>query len=321
MTTEIKNDGKSKSFLNSISSKHYVVFLTIFGIGIISLLFSTTYEESSLTHHIFRDIGIALIPIGIIGLAYEIALRKEFIEQMKKEMKINIDDAINNSMPSSLKQLRKSGVVDAYPDLDLYNLKGHLKNCDANTEIKILDIWFEKLDQVGDILFDLIIQKNCKVRILIWDLNSVEVLDRRAHSLGKNKTRAMLMNSIVENLKTIQHIYDKLNSFSDKTKIENLQVKLYSSFIGVSLFGIGYDFYLGFFLQDRVSSDGTLFKISGYDRFFYIEVSKHFEAQWNDKDYTKDFKYGDVTIYETIYNNYIYSLSGNSLKRKTNAQN
>lgn len=302
-------------WLKKVTSKHYTVLLCVFILGILLINFSKQFDDNELLHHIFRDVGISLLPLSVIGFAYEIVLRQEFIKEMKK----NVYDAIDVSMPSSLKHLRDSGVVDAYPELQIYNLRNHLINCDANTEIKILDIWFENLYQIDDILFDLITRKKCKVRILLWDLRNGEVLERRAHSLGKGKSKATLMNSILENLKTIEHLLERIKRCSNPSLLENFQVKIYNSFIGISLFGIGYDFYLGFYLQDRYSSHGTQLKISGYDRFFYIQIAEHFEKQWADES-NDIYTSGDIEIYESKYKEHILTEAEKDLKNKTSIQ-
>jgi len=316
MDKSVKEESRIQKIINKITSKQYVVLLILIIIGIGFIAISSGFQEKGLLHHVFRDIGIALLPLSVIAFAYEVILRKEFLKEMRNHVTESIDDA----MPSSLKHLRQSGVVDAYPELDIYNLRNHLLNCDANTDIKILDIWFENLYQFEDIFIDLIVRKNCTIKILIWDLRSGDVLKRRAHSLGKGKSETALMNSILENLQTIEHLFYKLKCLNNPKYLENFQVKTYTSFIGISLFGIGYDYYLGFYLQERYSSHGTQFKISGYHRFFYLQIAEHFNKQWEDETNSL-YQGGDIVVYETFYKELILARAEDELKNKQKDNN
>lgn len=288
---------KVNNFFRKIGSRHYNVLLLLFIIGVFLIYIAQfiVYPYD----HVCRDIGIAFFPISVIGFAYEYILRQSFIKGMEAQIKIVVDDR----MPSSLKHLRDSGVVDAYPILDTQNLCEHIVNS-KNVEIKILDIWFEYLHLIKEDIIKAIVSENCSVRIMIWDIRNKDVLKRRSKSLGFEEGASTLMGYIVDNLRTLDSMQRRLAEI-DPSSVGRLQIKLYSSFIGISLFGIGPDYYLGFYLREKLSSQGTQFKVSGYNRFFYHQIDDHFERQWNDDEENVVFTGALLEDYKKIYKDYV----------------
>jgi hypothetical protein len=233
-----------------------------------------------------------------MSFVYEHILRENFI----KEMNSNIEDKIEEAMPPSLKDVRNSGIIDAYPYLKIDKLKAHLEESN-HSEIKVLDIWFENLSHIEDLLLKVVTTENCVVRILLWNLKNEDVLIRRALSIGKGKDEIFIMQRILDNLQSLKHLLLRIKELS-KDGNGKLEVKLYESFIGISLLGYGHEYYAGFYLRGKLSSLGTQLKVSGNHRFFYKQLDQHFEEQWQDNT-NIDFKSEMYDEYAKWVNDYI----------------
>lgn len=289
---------KTTNLLRKISSKYYLVLLLIFIFGIFLINLSKYFKDDTFKH-IFRDVGIAFLPLSVIGFVYEYILRRSFIS----EMKAKIDEGLNETMPTSLKHLRDCGIVDAYERLDVQNLKMHIKDS-SNIEIKIQDIWFEHLHFLKDDLLRAITLKSCRVRIILCDMENIDVLGKRADSLGMKDGIVALMSQLLINFRTLASMLEHLEKTENTDLINSLQIKMYSTFAGFSLLGIGLDYYMGFYLREKFSSERTQLKISGYNRFFYHHIDDHFEAQWKAAT-NKEFKKDDLPFYLNFFRDYV----------------
>ncbi|PVD50591.1 hypothetical protein DC498_19385 [Terrimonas sp.] len=228
-------------------------------------------HEENFWRLFLRDIGIALFPIGLVALMYEIFLRNNFIG--------NMTQTIKSLMPSRYTNMRESGLIDIYPDLRIDKLKLDIENV-HKTEIKIIDIWMENFNRIESAIVESIINRNCEVKIMLWDPKSLNALENRARALGNGATVRTMVDNIIGNLRYIDNIFEKLESHPNLNKFE---VKFYNSFIGVHYICIGDECLVGTYLRERVSSMGTIMKVAGKQHFFFQELEKHFISQWNDK--------------------------------------
>jgi hypothetical protein len=290
---------ETKSYFNKIPAKHFVVILLLFIFGVL-LIFISIFIPNDILKHLCRDIGIAFLPLSVIAFVYEYVLRISFVNDLEEKVRSGIDDA----MPSSLKKIRNSGIVDAYKILDIQNISEHI-NDSHNIEIKILDILFENLHLIKGDLLNAIKKNNCTIKVLLWNMTNTDVLERRSSSLGLEKGGiATTMGYLLENLKTLESIITDLENCHNPKLVENLEIKLYTSFVGVSLLGVGPDYYLGFYLRDDFSSNNPQLKISGYNRFFYNKIEDHFKSQWLDQT-NKLFLKEDLTFYKNFFRKYL----------------
>lgn len=276
---QLKQPNLFKRIMKRITGYHWFALAVICLIGFIFIYISHSLPEAiekngmkteNLWHHLFRDIGIALFPIGIVSIVYETILRNNFIENMTK--------TIREQMPSRYTHLREAGVVDIYPDLQIDKLKKNIETIE-DCEIRIIDIWMENFNRVENALIDSIHFRKCKVKILLWDPRQLEAIERRADALGKITHESIVLNILLN----LEAIINMQSTLKEKGCDENLfQVKLYNSFIGVSFISYGNECLVGNYLRDRVSSMGTQLKVSGEQHFFYKELNKHFISQWDD---------------------------------------
>jgi hypothetical protein len=301
---------KIKRFYSASTFRHWTAFIIISLFAIAFILLSRIVPETmlihdphtnklitheNLWHHVFRDIGIALLPIGIMSLVYEYILRQHFIDNMKR----TIEKAIEDKMPPRYKHLRDSGLVDIYPDMKIDKIKDDIRES-YNSELRILDIWLENLEHIEDIITNGILYKKCKLRVLLWDIKHVDVLIKRAVSLGHGKDEVYLMQRIIDNLVVLSNVLKRVRLESPTMNRGTIEVKLFCSFIGVSILSYGDVYFVGNFLRNRLSSMGTQLKLTGHHHFFYKEVDTHFESQWSDS--------GNVIVDENIieeYKNYL----------------
>jgi hypothetical protein len=284
---------KNQKLIREFTASHFNILLLLFLVGAL-LIYLSQFINNEFLHHLCRDLGISLIPISLISFIYEYILRKSFMREMKEEVIKGVDV----SLPSSLRAVRNSGIVDVNPRLDRQDISNYLHSSQG-VEIKILDIFFEDLQFICEDLKNLVENGHCNVKILLWNIDSEEFLQRRAMSIGNSNDITSLMANILENIRTIEKIYEYFDQINLPDVGTKFQVKFFNGLITNSIFSIGQDYYLGFYLRGKYSSQGTQIKVSsGRNRYFFEDLCKHFQDQWLDKDSTVTYKYGDLNLYE-----------------------
>lgn len=262
-----------RSLFLRLTLNHIFALIMICLLGWLLISWSYNFPQFNSDHEenfwrlFLRDIGIALFPIGIVSLIYEIFLRNNFIG--------NMTQTIMQLMPSRYTNLRESGIIDVYSDLRIDKLKLDIEKV-HKTEIRIIDIWMENINRIEAALIESIVFRGCEVKIMLWDPRSLDALENRSRALGNGVTLRRMVDNIILNLRHLDNIFETLEKYPNR---EKFQVKLYNSFIGVQYIGIGDECLVGIYLRERISSMGTILKVAGKQHFFYQELDKHFISQ------------------------------------------
>lgn len=285
------------SIIENSTYTHIFLSFCIVLAGLV-FIFLSSQIDNEIIHSVCKEIGIAFIPIGLISFIYEAILRRDFLHNMKS--------AIVEEMPSRYTNMRKAGIVDAYPDLQMDKLKESIESLE-NCEIKIIDIWMENLNRIENALYDAVTARNCTVRILVFDPRVRKALESRGR--GIHMDYPSIAHKIMDNLEYVHKVRNKVLAYfrnkADYVGNESMydckfEVKIYDGFIGLSLIGYGSECLIGFYLRGRLSTMGTQLKVTSEKRFFFNELMLHFHKQWNDTEQSRaltDDLYSDLQAY------------------------
>lgn len=146
-----------------------------FGIFAIGGLFIYFGSEN----HFIRDLGIALVPVGLIALVYEIFLRRNFLTEMRNEF----SEAFYFHF-ESFDQITKAGLVRIHKTFPTNNVAEAFS---TTNKIRILQTWipdvvslFGHLERNREKLKENI---NFEIKILMLELDS-EFAKVRSKELG-----------------------------------------------------------------------------------------------------------------------------------------
>ena len=239
-------------------SKAGIVFLLISIVGCGLIFFAGSY-------HFSRDLGIALVPVGLIALAYELFLRQEFLGEMKLEL--------SESLASHFDQfdrLRRAGVhdvVDTFPTTEVAKQMGGAEN------IRIVQTW---IPDIITLLKPIVsaLKRGAKARIVLLDPDS-ELASYRAKSL-RYMDGTMASNNIRANLAEISRAAHVANV------ADRLEVRLFDALPIACIHAYDNEAVVGFFWQGIPAISGPQLVISRADSPLMATLDEHFENLWND---------------------------------------
>ncbi len=221
--------------------------------------------------HQLKDLSLTIFAICSISLIYEFFLREQFIVEMKE----TVEKVIKRQMPSRYTDIKNSGIVDVYERIDREKLTRTLKSVE-NTVIRIQKIYMTDMKEFENILFDAVENRGCEIRIMVLNPDSAKAIEARAEAVPYSEPDEYV-DSIKKNIKIAKSIKKKL---SDDNK-DKFQLRLHDSFVAVSLIGYGETFIVGLYLYGRLAVNGTQLKVCESSRYFYNELSNHFNTEWD----------------------------------------
>ena len=220
------------------------LILTIVGFAFLisGLILSNKHPDYRLVSFAVTGAGTSILSVGLISLIITLFLRRKFIQLMTEIF----GEVIQEKMPQRYKNLKKSGVLDAFMKLSSSRINYKLHNAE-DCEIFIQKMWISNYDEFDDLIVDAIKTRNCTVRILLLDPNCKEAIEKRSKSLNGIRTPAEITHALQQNFNTIHNITRELND-EEKTRFT---VRLYDSFIAVSMIGVGGEITLGLYLRKK----------------------------------------------------------------------
>jgi hypothetical protein len=237
-------------------SKAAIIFVLILfsGMGLL-LIFETS--------QFLKELGIALVPVGLVGLAYELFIRQEFLNEVKLEL--------SNSLSTYFEQfdrLRRAGVSDVYDSFPTTTIAERFESADS---IRILQTWIpDIITLINPIMKSL--QRGGRARILLLHPDSALSI-YRAKSLQYVDGEMASMN-IRSNLAEIARAARAI-------KVEDqLEVRLYDALPIACVHGYGDEAVIGFFWQGIPAISAPQLLISRSDSKMMTIVTGHFENLW-----------------------------------------
>ncbi len=288
-----------QGFLFTLQSKFFLVLLLFGFFGILLIFIAILIENGGkgLDGHILipflKEMGILLFAVVTTTLVHERFLKFHSLKEIQKALTVQLQEVvikslpneitkvISDQLPKNIDNLKKSGIIDAYPDLDTSKIYLKIKNLRKNSEVFILKIWLPSIDDLGQMVIEAI-RKGCKIKIIIAHPDQLEVFEKRARFLQIH-TSTLMKSKVLENiekLKLIKDAIEKNTNISNEFK-SNLEVRLHRDFVTVAIFGFDENILAGFYLHDNISENNVQLKIKGKDTKYYQSFKNHFETQWN----------------------------------------
>ncbi|WP_162340569.1 hypothetical protein [Cyclobacterium salsum] len=259
---------KSKWFYNN---KYWLgaFFLTIIGLIciIISFRLDSKGEDYKLAASTIGGIGTTVLTIGLISFIYELILRNSFLQRTREA----VSEVIRESMPARYTNIKDAGIIDAYKGLKIDKLREKFMEC-KKCRIRILKIWIPNLHTLENSIVDAINRRECSVEIILLDPSCQEAIQKRSLAIPYYEKEDIISNLNL-NIAVIKSIWERLQ---DKSK---LTFNLHKSFIGASIIGFGDTIIAGYYLHNRLASEGMLIKVNDVTKGFFHELDEHFETQ------------------------------------------
>lgn len=191
---------------------------------------------------------------------------------MKKEISITV----NQALPTSFKEIKKSGVVDVYPKLNFEKLQRDLHGL-TKTEIFFLTMWIPYIPSIKQALVDSVNNRQCSIRLLIFDPTSEAVILQRANSLKIHGFDSESIKSLItQNRKELIAAYLEI----DANKRHLFQCRFYNEWVSLSLYGFGDELLVGHYLMNNFATESHFLKVAGKDKGLYKEFRNHFDEIW-----------------------------------------
>ncbi len=265
--------------------------LLLAGLGMIVAATLVAEKEMQWVKSLFETVGSSVLTLGVISFIYEFYLRRSFLDTVKSVVrnelvraegeiddlvKSSLEAVVDASLPRSFQNIKDSGIVDAYENLEPGSVKRKILSC-HNTRIRFSKMWIPYMYSIDGPLLSAIATRGCTVQVLLYSPDAAEAIEKRAAALP-SLTAEMIRRNIEE---TIAFFSTMRKQLTEEQRVK-LEVKLHRQFIGASIFWYGDVIVFGGYLDGRPATEGYQIKIAGADHDFYRDLSRHFERQWSD---------------------------------------
>jgi hypothetical protein len=253
------------------------------------LLKSQPTELKDLTENFLHLLGTTIFVAVCLSVIHEFYLKevslqdtKGVVEQVAQavgaksatELRAMIKEEIEASMPPRYINIKDVGIVDAYTELQIDRWRKKIENV-SKTDIRMLKMWVDDFYAFQTALHSAVAARECTVRIMLIDPSNTEAIKKRASCIP-NLTAEHIQQEVILNLRTLFSTWEKLPA----DKKPKFQIKLHSSFIAVSLYGVADELVFGLYLHGRLATQGTQIKVHGGGHALYDELDLHFENEW-----------------------------------------
>ena len=301
----MKNLNQKENFQNDIfgnlkkmALSRQMILMWLILIGIVFISGSILIPEE---HHLIKSLlekcGEAVIIIGVIDFLRHVYHENEVQTSRQEEIKAIVlslmqtylydkvaieamirrvaeEVVLNRDKVYSL--INRSGIEEIKRTLDITQILNDLSNL-SNCKIRINVIFLPDCERICRVLFECMAYRNCKLELILCDPNLRKALDAREKAVDSGLVTGYYSRTINDNIRELQHLYNRLPPHVKG----NMTVKKHKSFIGASMYGYADTFWTGFYLSNRMATDGTNIKVTGYKNFFFHELRAHFKSEWS----------------------------------------
>lgn len=252
-----------------------LLMLVITLIGVACLYYSSYFPSTDFNYLALNSIAASLMTTGILSFLYEAALRKNFL----KTNKLIYEEVLDETLPSSLKNMRDNGLIDVYENFNITKFASDIIKLE-NQEIRILNIYISGIEHLTSALKNAVHIKNCTVKIILLDPTAEATILARSKSLDNLVTPEQFVEKINTNIHIFREIYKELKALNSNNLNEKLQVRVHNSFVVAPLFGYANSFIVGHYLAKQYSTASSMIKVGGTTKPLFKQFSKHFEIEW-----------------------------------------
>jgi hypothetical protein len=262
---------------------------TLLGLGVFALFISGLFEIGA---HLIRDLGIAAVVAGLLGVGYDKLLREKFLD----DVSTRVEDIFRGP------QFRKQGLENMYGSLtwgiieekfdDLIDkapgLIARAENDQDKPKIRILQTW---MSYRGDGLPGRIkraAQADCKVEVLLLNPYSRQVTYRGDGLQKATDCEQFSPQDIKDEIRRDLFALERIRiDLARDNKAQNLEVRVYNAAPAFHLYDFNGDMIMGIYWRDCSSTGGPQFEIVDSTENVKTvsavqRIDSHFNALWND---------------------------------------
>lgn len=221
------------------------------------------------------SVFIAGISGAIIGKFYS----RRQLERIIKIYKNTFDEKLNERIPERLKNLNDLGIVDAYNGFDARKTSNKIKSLQKGSHIRVVQFFITDEHTMLEALAEAIKTRDCTVDIIMPDPTDLLVIKKRAECLERTSSESFYYDILIS-IRKIQIMKKEL----PEDKRDNLSLRLHRSFISLSLLWIGDQILIGFYMNGKLASNGTILKVTGATKPFYQQITTHIETEMDKTD-------------------------------------
>lgn len=229
-----------------------------------------------------RDLAIALLIAGTMGLGLELYTRKQFLDDVSEILEKVILSSPLGSRLDDLRDivmagidLRSLGVKRLEANRRALDFADILKQAAPESEIKILGICLMSLDEprIQHILEDKL-RAGCSIKILLLDPDSRAVEERATDERRKYTN----VRGEIEASENIHRVF--VEEMRPKSLRGNIELGYYDRYPGYFLLAIHSLVVVGFYLRDYRGEDSPHMELEVKAGGLSEPFLRHFDAAW-----------------------------------------
>jgi hypothetical protein len=247
--------------------------LVLIGLGLACILVPSLIHIENVVGHVIRDLGIAILTAGVLGVAYEYKLRNDFVKTTTERLGHVLREH-DRTLVASLEKFHKSGLERIHDSLPIELLEENFRK--PSPRIRVLQTWTGFRDQgLMGLLFTAAQTKGRTVQVLLLDPNSEQVR-YRANAMDTVDEEGA-RTDIVGDLNELCRLRNKLPEEC------GIEVRVYDAHPAIHI----YDFYdtkiLGIHWRQIRSIKGPQLEIVGATSDLALRLDSHFDSLWTDQ--------------------------------------
>jgi hypothetical protein len=258
---------ETKSLLTRLSISYAALAaLAILLLGFV-LLMALAILKKAPWGDVFGHLAAVLIATGIIGVIYEISLRRMFFKEISEELQSQLDPL------AKLLTTNLSGTgVNVHPSLVHQNLP-HLFDR-ASSCIRVLQTWMGNYIEIESAVKAAAL-RDCKIEILLLDPKSMQA-EARSRDLGEPTEYVRLQ--IHGNIERLVNLCKKYPGLADKIKLT-----LYDATPIMTLYWYDETCFVGLYWREGNAIAKPQLEIDMRYSYFASDIEAHFKSLWEDE--------------------------------------
>lgn len=240
--------------------------------------------------HLSRDLGIALMVAGTVGIGAEFVTRKEAMELIEDVVRESLQEVVEPKLDELGGLIRSDhfrilGVKDVFPERSEHSCQEYLEEAVPGSEIRLLGIsmgYLASKDIQRDIEHKL--GAGCTVKLLLLDLDSKHLLTRAIEEARQSAStpgeEKKAIKAFLSDAKLWRPVYENFSGTLPPELSERFKLRYYDAPPGFFLIDNGARMLVGFYLRGCSGDRCPHFELTkggaAYEKF-----SNHFDLLWN----------------------------------------
>lgn len=253
--------------IQTLTYRYAASLILLFGFALV--LFDEQLEVLGLSIEIVNQIGLSIIPAGIIALIVDKLIRETFSEKISSEIDLSVKDAV-----SVCKGMQEAGIKKIKQGLTDDDIEAPIKA--ASKLIRIQQTWIPNRSKINEEIV-LAARRGCKVHILMLD-PELEMATSRSNDLGMSDRH--VSDEIDATLKSLKKHWLKHG------KPHNIEVRLHNCIPSQFLYQIDEKLYTGVFFVEKEGINGPVFELEEKVGYCSEVLINNFNLIW--KNYSTE---------------------------------